>query len=108
MNDKLNIIVAPLSFPEPPKGTITKDDVWGKVDLKTHTRLTDGMIIARHEEKCPHFNDIVGYKSVTIKGLASQVELISYWAEYVHGADCISAVDVVGEHVFIRSDYQCW
>lgn len=78
---------------------LTQEDVWGK----------DGMIVARTNERCPIFKDIVPYKSVTaICNLISENEVI-YWLEYVHGGNSISKrKNLKDGKIALRSDYQCW
>jgi len=109
MTNPIEIICLPLSHPEPTgEEALTKDDVWGKYDMESHKRLSEGMIIARTDDICPHFNDKLGYKDVTVRGPKSKASEISYWLEYVHGSDCVTKVDQDETHIFIRSEYQCW
>lgn len=109
MSDEIKIICLPLNHLEPTgEDALTKEDVWGTYNHKTHEKLSDGMIVARHKQKCPYFHDIIGYKSVTVKGPLLKREEISYWLEHVHGAGAIAMELVEGDFIIIRSDYQCW
>ena len=94
-----------------PKGfTLYKDDVWGAYDVDNHKRLSNGMIVARSEDKCYIFKDVVPYKSVTIVFDAKEYneEEVEYWLEYVQGGDSISNRKEANGKVALRSDYHCW
>lgn len=81
------------------------EDVWGTPGKDR------GMIVTRTDEKCPHFGDIVPYKSVTVVCKKEQVDDVVYFLEYNHGHESVSAIkDIEGDLglVAIRSDYQCW
>lgn len=94
----------------------TKDDVWGEFDLKNMKRVHEGMIIARGGTSssdpvyCPHWGDLLGYKDTTFKvDNRDDVEDVCEWLYYVHGAGCITNLEVCGDGAtFIRSEYQCW
>ncbi len=101
----MNFEVAVPTFPIAQK--LTKEDVWGKWD-KDLNNIHKGMILAKYNDTCPIWGDKIPYKSVTVLTKADQVEEVSYWIEYVHGADSISAVKDVGQMIAIRSDYTCW
>ena len=60
----MDVIVSQPSVPE--AKTLRKDDVWGIYDDKVGKRVKNGMVIARSEERCPIFKDIIPYKSVTL------------------------------------------
>ena len=101
----LRITVLEPTYPVASK--ITKEDVFGRwVDgVKVHA----GMVVARYEDACPIFGDAVPYKSVTVVCEASLGEEVSYWLEYVHGADCISEVNILDDgRLAMRSDYMAW
>lgn len=92
-----------------PNNKLTKEDVWGKYDEKTHSMLTNGMIVARTKEKCPIFKDIVPFKSVTVVCDEKDQNEVSYWLSYVHGGDCIEMTkSLPGGKIAIRSNYMCW
>ena len=96
---------------ERPKGfKLYKDDVWGVYDIDKSKRVSDGMIVARSEEKCYIFQDVVPYKSVTVvfDSKKHREEEIEYWLEYVHGGGSISNRKEVKGKVALRSDYMCW
>jgi len=99
-----------VSLPTVPESTkITKEDVWGKFDERTHKKLSNGMIVARSEEQCPIFKDKIPYKSVTVVGPASIEMDIVYWLEWVHGANSVSRTKKLpGNKIAIRSNYMCW
>ena len=87
---------------------LTKEDVWGKFD-ENFNLIDKGMIVARHEETCPVFNDEVPYKSVTVVCDIEQENDVTDWLSYVHGGDCVSMrKDLKDRKVALRSDYQCW
>lgn len=87
----------------------TKDDVWGEFDPVTFEKLSEGMVVARSEQTCPHFGDVIPYKSVTVVCQIEQEEDVHYWLEYVHGANAVSMRKPLPDNqVAIRSDYQCW
>ena len=86
-----------------------KDDVWGAYDIEKNKRISDGMIVARSEEKCPIFKNIVPCKSVTVVCNVDQEDEVEYWLSYVHGGDNISdRKELKGGKVALRSDYMCW
>lgn len=88
---------------------ITKEDVWGKFNSDYTIKLSSGMIVANYNEVCPIFGDIVPYKSVTVICDEDQLDDVSYWLEYVHGADSISDIKHIdGGKMAIRSNYMCW
>lgn len=93
---------------EKPK-KLTKDDIWGIFDPIKCERISKGMIVARHGEICPIFEDEVPYKSVTVVCPKNQYNEVVYWLEYVHGCDCVVMTKELDDlRVAIRSDYQCW
>ncbi len=88
---------------------ITKEDVFGKWTEDHCTKVHDGMVVARSEERCPRFGDVVPYKSVTVVCPDVLLEQVSYWLEYVHGCDCISRIESLGDgRTAVRSDYMAW
>ena len=94
--------------------TLTKADVWGVFD-ENHVRLSDGMVIARSGETCPHFGDEVPYKSVTVKvpvAIYLDAELLTdvlYWLEFVQGAGTVTNTSNDEEgNLIIRAAYTCW
>lgn len=106
MPNQIPVFISSPAFPK--SEHLSKEDVWGKYDPNTRTE-TDGMIVARRGEKCPIFEDILPYKSVTVICEKDQYAQVAYWLEYVHGADCISKMkESEGGKLAIRSDYQCW
>lgn len=89
--------------------TLTKEDVWGEYDHTQGKRTSEGMIIARHEEVCPVFGDVVPPKSVTVICNAEQQNEVEYWLEFVHGCNCVVMTqDMPNNQIAIRSDYMCW
>jgi hypothetical protein len=78
-------------------------DVWGNSDTGNN-----GMIVARSEQKCPVFKDIVPYKSVTV--ICDRVDYteVCYWLSRVHGGGASKTLDMGNDKLAIRSDYQCW
>lgn len=89
--------------------SLTQEDVWGEFDVKNMKEISTGMIVAKSDETCPHFGDVVPYKSVTVVCEEEQVNSVSYWLEYVHGGESVSRQkQLPGKKVAIRSDYQCW
>ncbi len=103
----LKITVLDPTYPE--AKDITKEDVFGKWTEDHRTKVHDGMVVARSEERCPHFGDAVPYKSVTVVCQDVLIEQVSYWLEYVHGCDCISQLQSLGDgRTAIRSDYMAW
>lgn len=107
-NTPFKVSVSEPAFPESTE--LTKEDVWGKYDLDTGTRIHKGMIVARSKEVCPHFGDTVPYKSVTVVCDAPQEAAVSYWLDYVQGGNSISDRKELleGKQVALRADYQCW
>lgn len=86
---------------------LTQEDVWGK--FENHTKVSDGMIVARSDDKCPYFGDVVPYKSVTVVCDMKDFNQVTYWLEYVHGGDCVTYTKELPKgKIAIRSDYQCW
>lgn len=99
-----------LSHPriEPLRKELTENDIWGEFD-ENHVRINDGMIVGRHRERCPVWQDIIGYKSVTVICKSDQEIEVSYWLEYVHGANSVKKrKDLGNSRIALRSDYQCW
>ena len=63
MTDEINVICLPLNYESPKsKDALTRDDVWGTYDTKTMSRTSEGIIVARHGEICPYFEDTIGLK----------------------------------------------
>jgi hypothetical protein len=89
------------------KMKLTKEDVWGKYDDKAH-KLSNGMIIARGEEKCPIFKDKLPYKSVTVVCKPEEEEEVCYWLDYVHGGGISKRKVLEDGKIAIRSNYMCW
>jgi len=90
-------------------GSLTKDDVWGQFNIKTGERLTRGMIVARYNEECPIWGDVLPYKSVTVKCLINQEDEVIYWLDYVYGCDSVQRRKVLKNGmVALRAEYQCW
>lgn len=93
---------------------VTKDDVFGRYDHDTHQRIDDGMVVARHDQVCPIWGDVLPYKSVTVVVPAEHVRAqrvpeVIYWLTFVHGADCVSRRwSIPDGTVAIRSDYTAW
>jgi len=78
---------------------VTKEDVWEK----------GGMIVARSDEICPVWRDVLPYKSVTAICNKIQQEEVIYWLEYVYGGESISKIkELSNDKVAIRSNYMCW
>jgi hypothetical protein len=89
--------------------SLTKEDVLGGFVHKSLTKLSDGMIVARSDQECPHFEDTVPYKSVTVVCDENQEKDVHYWLEYVHGANSVSMKKPLpNNRIALRSDYQCW
>ena len=92
---------------------VTEDQVWGTRVYDDNGvpeyRKDDGMILARSEQKCPIFGDVVPYKSVTVLCNIEQEKEVQYWLEYVQGAGCISRRRMVKVgKIALRVDYKCW
>lgn len=129
----LKIVVSNPTVPE--AKNLTKEDVWGK--WENHVRVSNGMLVAQGygpvsdyftqsdkdkltaiiPEICPIWNDVLGYKSVTVICLPCQEEEVRYWLEYVHGGNSVRGRKLIrgeaygfqaGELVALRSAYQCW
>lgn len=92
---------------------LTKDDVFGRFN-DDYQRIDDGMLVARSEQVCPIWGDILPYKSVTVvvpeldvhDGKVREVE---YWLMFVHGGDSISKRKSMPDgSVAIRSNYMAW
>jgi len=82
---------------------LTKEDVWGKY------KESKGMIIAKADDVCPIWGDVIPFKSVTVKCRPEQMEEVIYWLEYVHGGDSITKSKTLDDGtIALRSDYQCW
>jgi len=104
-----------------PNNDLTKEDVWGKFDERTHEPLNEGMVIANWNfgkdeadsyssvDPCPIFGDYIPWKSVTVVCDTELEDQVTYWLEYVHGTDCVSNRKELDDgKVALRSDYQCW
>jgi hypothetical protein len=89
---------------------LTKADVWGEYCDRTHTKLSDGMVVADcRSDICPVFGDKPPYKSVTVICQPDQCNEVEYWLEWVHGGGCISKIAQLEDGcIAIRSDYKCW
>ena len=88
---------------------LTQEDVWGKYNELSSSKISNGMIVASYNDVCPIFGDKVPYKSVTVVCDENQMDDVVYWLEYVHGADCVAITKHIdGSKIAIRSDYQCW
>ena len=87
---------------------IQKVDVWGEYDHAKSERISKGMIVARYGEKCPYFNDILQYKSVTILCDLNQESEVEYWIMYVMGGGSSMRIELPNSKVALRADYQCW
>lgn len=105
--EPMEIIVSEPTFPEAQK--LTKEDVFGIFDVANMERVSNGMIVSRSDEVCKYFGDVVPYKSVTVLCRTNQVAEVSYWLEFVQGANCISQSKQLNDvQVAIRADYKCW
>ena len=105
--DKINITVSNPTYPKAKK--LTKEDVWGEYSHEDGKRISSGMIVARQNEKCPIFKDIIPFKSETIVCHKDQSEEVSYWIEYVNGADSISEIkELDDDKLAFRCEYMCW
>ena len=88
---------------------IIKEDVWGKWNNDFTAKLSNGMIVASSNKKCPIFKDVVPYKSVTAVCAEEQKSEVIYWLEYVLGANCVSLLRrLENGAIAIRANYQCW
>jgi hypothetical protein len=88
---------------------LTKEDVWGVFDPETHKTISSGMVVAKSGEKCPVFEDILPYKSVTVICNEDQRDEVIHWLIYVHGGNCVSKTKALdGNRIAFRSDYKCW
>lgn len=102
-------VEAPTMMKHPKDYSLTKEDVWGKFDVYSGERISKGMIVARYNETCPIFNDIVPFKSVTVVGPLDKQDEMEYWLDYVNGGGSISNIKELDDNkVAIRSDYMCW
>jgi len=87
---------------------LTKEDVWGEYD-ENYNLIKKGMIVAKYKDICPYFTDVVPYKSVTVVCDKDQEEEVTYWLEYVHGANSISNKKILdNDKIALRSNYKCW
>lgn len=106
---KFEKVAAPTSMKQSKDYSITKEDVWGEFNIHTGEKISKGMIVARYNDTCPVFKDIVPYKSVTIIGPLDKQDELEYWLDYVNGGGSISNVKQIGDNeIAIRSDYMCW
>ena len=102
-------VEAPIKMKSIDQYTTKQEDVWGKVDMHNYKKLSQGMIVARYNDICPIFNDIVPYESVTVVGPLDKQDEIEFWLNYVNGGGSISKVKIIDDNkVAIRSDYVCW
>jgi hypothetical protein len=68
----------------------------------------EGFVVARSDDRCPVFGDVVPYKSVTVIVPMEREADAQFSLEYVHGGGSVSARKAMGDMVALRSDYQCW
>lgn len=102
-------VKAPTNMKNPNEYSIKQEDVWGKFDIYEGKKLSQGMIVARYNDTCPIFKDIVPFKSVTVVGPLDKQHEIEYWLDYVNGGGSISKVkELDNNKVAIRSNYMCW
>ena len=92
---------------------LTQDDVFGVYDHDKKERTSDGMIVASlmkdFPDICPIFGDELPYKSLTVVCALIQEEDVTYWLEYVKGANCVSKRKLLPNmRVALRADYMCW
>lgn len=85
-----------------------KADVFGDFDHETFKKINDGMVVAKTDDVCPIFGDVVPYKSVTVICMKSQESEVRYWLSYVHGGPASKRFELPDDRVAIRSDYQAW
>ena len=107
-NNRFCFIVVVVLSPEGEEPSqLTQEDVWGKwVDGE---KVSKGMIVARYNEKCPYFNDIIPYKSVTVVCKESQYSEVEYWLDYVQGCGSIvSGKPIDDELIAIPWVYHAW
>lgn len=91
------------------KFKITKEDVFGRIDSSTYIRLDDGLTVAKANQICPIFGDLVPYKSQTIVCKADQESEVQYWLVYVLGDGCVSKRKILPDgRIALRADYRCW
>lgn len=90
-------------------GSLTQEDVWGSWDIKTGNRLSQGMIIAKYNDKCPIWGDTIPYKSVTVKCKKEQENEVTYWLDFVYGCDSVKRrKEIDNDTIALRAEYQCW
>ena len=106
---KLTIIVSIPTGSKPDK--LTFEDVWGKRDDPDDKGMvvTSGYCDPKEAPICLIFGDRIGYKSATVVCETSQVDDVTYWLEYHHGANSVSDQKVLNDgRVALRSNYMCW
>lgn len=108
---KFNAIILSPSGEKPNKMKV--EDVWGEWNEDRTEKISEGMVVTRGRSdraiKCPHFKDVLPYKSVTVVCEKSEVDDVMYWLEYVHGAECVENIIEIGDgKVAIRSNYMAW
>lgn len=106
------VIVAERAIHERPDGfKLHKDAVWPTYDENNdYAMVTEGLVVAKTDEKCPIFKDKVPMKSVTVvfdptKFPENEVE---YWLGYVHGGEYSTRFVMTDGTVALRSNYQAW
>lgn len=89
---------------------VVHSDVFGKYEGLT--RIDNGMVVAYgelHEPvKCPIFDDILPYKSVTVVCKKEQLQGVLQHLMNAHGGGHRYERELPDGHIAIRSDYQAW
>jgi hypothetical protein len=109
---------------------ISMEDVWGTFSESPSKRLTNGMLVAQGlpykenspealkiqnnsddsplPQRCPIWNDLLPYKSVTVVCDEKDLNATTRWLSYVHGGSHSNLKNLPDGKVAIRSDYQAW
>ena len=84
--------------------TTNKDDRFRWLSVN----IDDGMVVAKSDDRCPIWNDILPYKSVTVVCKEEDFNDVIFWLAYVHGGEYSKTKKLPQNKIAIRSNYQAW
>ena len=106
-----NTIEVRISSPtqKPNELDLNVKSVFGTYCMDERKFIDQGLVVARHESKCPVWGDVVPFKSATLICSEEQYDSVVFWCEYVQGADSISRERTLDDgRIALRADYMCW
>lgn len=86
--------------------TLSKNDVWGKFDERSNL-IHPGLVVARIDEECPIWGDMIAVRGVTIVCDKSQLREVEHWIVFVQGGEASKTKHLPDNKIALRSYYWC-